>query len=382
MNNLLVRYFIGTFFFWFCLFIYVPILPPYLKELGYSLSMIGIILGSYGFSQFLLRIPLGFWSDWKKIFKPFVLIGVGCAGFSCLGFALFSSAWFFLGARMLSGVGASFWVIFTVLFASYFPERESSKAMGKLVFCMSGAILVCTALGGWLAESYGYKAPFWVGAIAALISFSAFVGIKEKKVEIKPTVMTFRKVLQGAASPGIIRISFIGAVLFFNTSATIFGFVPLLAVQLGSNKTQVGLLTAMNFASYSLSSLFVGTKLLNLLSERFVVIIGFLIIAITSLTLPLVSNLSLLYLNQIINGVGRGFAYSILMGLVFQLVSPNERATAMGLFQSIYSLGMFTGPLLGGWVGSHWGIDGIFIISGVVVLLAVPPLWRMKIGRD
>lgn len=382
MKNLLVRYFIGTFFFWFSLYIYVPILPPYLKELGYSLSMIGIILGSYGISQFLLRIPLGFWSDRKKIFKPFVLIGVGCVGLSCLGFALFSSTWFLLGARTLSGVGASFWVIFTVLFASYFPEGESSKAMGKLVFCMSGATLVSTGLGGWLAEHYGYKAPFWVGAIGALISLFAFIGIREKKVEVKPSALTFRKGLQSAASPGIIMISLIGAVLFFNSFATNFGFVPVLAVQLGSNKTQLGLLIALNLASYSLSSLFVGTKLLNLLSERFVVIKGFLIIAITSLTLPLVSNLSVLYLNQIINGFGRGFAYSILMGLVFRLVSSDERATAMGLFQSIYSLGMFTGPLLGGWVGSHWGIDGIFIISGVSTLLAVPPLWKMKMGRD
>ena len=382
MRKSIVRYFIGTFFFWFSQYVYVPILPPYLKELGCSLSMIGIILGSYGISQFFLRIPLGFLSDRKKIFKPFVLIGVGCAGLSCVGFALFSSAWFLWGARTLSGVAASFWVIFTVLFASFFSEEKSSKAMGQLVFCMSGATLVSTALGGWLAEHYGFKAPFWVGAIGALISIFAFTGIKEKKAEVKPSALTFRKGLQSAASPLMITISLIGAVLFFNSFATNYGFVPILAVRLGSNKTQLGHLVALNLAAYSLSSLFVGTKLLNLLSERFVVIKGFLIIAITSLTLPLVSSLSVLYLNQIINGLGKGFAYSILMGLVFRLVSSDERATAMGIFQSIYSLGIFTGPLLGGWVGSHWGLDGIFIISGVAVLLTVPPLWRMKISGD
>jgi predicted MFS family arabinose efflux permease len=125
----------------------------------------------------------------------------------------------------------------------------------------------------------------------------------------------------------------------------------------------------------------VGTKLLNPFSERLVVMIAFQFIAITALTLPFVSNLFLLYVNQIVHGIGRGFAYSILMGFVFRLVSSDERATAMGVFQSIYSLGIFTGPIVGGWVGSFWGVNGIFVMSGVSTLMAIPLLWRMKIVR-
>lgn len=380
MRKLFDCYFVGTFFFWFSQYIYVPILPSYLKELGYSFSMIGIILGSYGVSQFFLRIPLGFWADRKRVFKPFILVGIGCCGLSCLGFALLPSAWFYLGARTLSGVGASFWVILTVFFASYFFERESSKAMGQLVFSMSGALMISTVLGGWLAENYGYEAPFWVGAIGALISLFAFTGIRERKFEFKPTGGTFSEGLHIAASPLLIRISLMGAVMYFNVFATTYGFVPILAVQLGSNKTQLGLLTALNFAAYSLASFLVGTKLLSWFSERAVVIVGFLLIALTSLALPLVSDLPVLYLNQVIHGLGRGFAYPILMGLVFRLVPVNEKATAMGVFQSIYSLGIFSGPLVGGWVGGVWGIDGIFIISGACTLFAIPFLWKLKVS--
>ena len=375
-----VYYFVGTFFFWFSQYIYVPILPAYLTELGCSLSMIGVILGSYGVSQFFLRIPLGFWVDRKKVFKPFILAGTGCCGLSCLGFALLPFPWFYLGARALSGVGASFWVVFTILFASHFSERESSKAMAQLVFSMSAALFVCTALGGWLAENYGYEAPFWVGAIGALISLFAFTGIRERKFEFKPTEGTFSEGFQIAASPLLIGISLMGAVMYFNVFATTYGFVPILAVQLGSNKTQLGLLTALNFAAYSLASFLVGTKLLRWFSERAVVITGFLLIALTSLALPLVSDLPVLYLNQIIHGLGRGFVYPILMGLVFRLVPVNEKATAMGVFQSIYSIGIFSGPLVGGWIGGVWGIDGIFIISGACTLFAIPFLWKLKVS--
>jgi MFS family permease len=68
------------------------------------------------------------------------------------------------------------------------------------------------------------------------------------------------------------------------------------------------------------------------------------------------------------------------MGLVFRLVPVNEKATAMGVFQSIYSLGIFSGPLVGGWVGGVWGIDGIFIISGACTLFAIPFLWKLKVS--
>jgi len=89
-----------------------------------------------------------------------------------------------------------------------------------------------------------------------------------------------------------------------------------------------------------------------------------------------------LYVNQMVSGLGRGLGYSVLMGLVFQTVSTGERATAMGVFQSLYSLGMFAGPLLGGWVGGIWGISEIFIISGLFTLLVIPVLRVVKIGRD
>jgi MFS family permease len=372
----------GTFFFWFSLYIYVPILPPYLRELGCSLSMTGIVLGSYGVSQFFLRIPLGFWADRKRILKPLVLIGVSCSGLSCLVFALFPSAGSFLGARTLSGVAASFWVVCTVLFASYFPEGRSSKAMGQLVFCMSAAQLTCTLLGGWLAEHYGYGAPFSAGVIAALVSLVSFVWVREKQAEGEPSGLTLEGGFKVFASPGLVMISLMAAILMFNSFSTTYGFVPLLAVQLGADKTQLGILVALTLAANSVASLFVGTKLLNWLPARSALMTAFLFMSLSSLSLPLVPNIYVLYVNQIVSGLGRGLGYSVLMGLVFQTVSTGERATAMGIFQSLYSLGMFSGPLLGGWIGGIWGISGIFIISGVFTLLVIPWFRAVKTGCD
>ena len=52
-----------TSLFWFSMYTYVPVLTSYIESLGASHKMAGAIIGSYGFVQMILRIPLGILSD-------------------------------------------------------------------------------------------------------------------------------------------------------------------------------------------------------------------------------------------------------------------------------------------------------------------------------
>lgn len=49
--------------FWFAQYVYVPFQTPYLSTMQVSSSMIGIIIGIYGFSQMVLRMPIGIMAD-------------------------------------------------------------------------------------------------------------------------------------------------------------------------------------------------------------------------------------------------------------------------------------------------------------------------------
>lgn len=46
-----------TAFYWLSIYAYIPTFSPYIESLGASHKMIGLILGSYGFTQMLIRIP-------------------------------------------------------------------------------------------------------------------------------------------------------------------------------------------------------------------------------------------------------------------------------------------------------------------------------------
>jgi MFS family permease len=57
------------------------------------------------------------------------------------------------------------------------------------------------------------------------------------------------------------------------------------------------------------------------------------------------------------------------MGMSIQTVSQEKRATAMGFFQAIYSLGMFGGPIIAGIISDVSGLTGGFVSTGVIGLL-------------
>jgi predicted MFS family arabinose efflux permease len=69
------------------------------------------------------------------------------------------------------------------------------------------------------------------------------------------------------------------------------------------------------------------------------------------------------------------------MGLSIEKIdtASGERTTAMGMHQSIYSIGMFAGPWLAGQLASGLGISGMFLaVAGLLVAAGIPGVWALR----
>ena len=99
--------------------------------------------------------------------------------------------------------------------------------------------------------------------------------------------------------------------------------------------------------------------------------LGFLLAAICTITLPFTSSFSFLLLTQAFNGFGQGLMIPILMGLAIRSVSEDRRASAMGFFQAVNSLGMFGGPFIARWIGQWAGLSGGFFIVGSLSIVGI-----------
>ena len=106
-------YQLAILFFWFSQYAYVPNLSTYAKELGVSLTVIGMITGSYGLGQTLLRVPLGLLSDRLGKRKIFVCSGFITALTASLLFYFFEQPYMMIVARTVAGFAAAAWVVAT-----------------------------------------------------------------------------------------------------------------------------------------------------------------------------------------------------------------------------------------------------------------------------
>ena len=359
-----------TAIFWASIYVYVPILSPYAEDKGASLGLIGLVIGSYGFVQLVLRIPTGIWSDRVGSRRPFILVGFVAATIGGLGMALSPNPWFLLFFRGVSGVAATTWVAFTVLFSSYFPPERATHAMSIITFCTSVGQLFATFSGGPIAEVYGRSAPFYVGAILALVGLVLTLGVVEKRKPSRSNSISLGDIISIGRNRELLIVSLIAALGQYATFVTLYGFTPLYAKSLGASDTHLGFLSLVSTLSHTITTLLSGTWMAKRIEEHKVVAAGYAINALAIIAIPFIKSLWLLDLSQGLGGLGRGMTYPILMGLSIKTVPTEKRATAMGFFQAIYSLGMFGGPALSGFLGQGIGLTGVFISTGAVCSLA------------
>ncbi|MCX6022110.1 MAG: MFS transporter [Chloroflexi bacterium] len=357
---------LATFLFWASLYVYVPILSVHAKSLGASLSMVGLVIGAYGISQLVLRIPLGIWSDRTGRRLPYVGASLAVAALGAVGLAMAPEPWTLFLARGLTGVAASGWVVFTVLYAGYFPPAQVPRAMGQISFVNGLAQLVSAFIGGFIADGMGSGAAFMAGAVLAGLGTLCVFPVREVATP-KDSVPTGAQIWRVATLPSLLLVSALSSLTQYNTFSTAFGFTTVYAAGIGASKTELGLLTTAFFAAFTVASLGAG-PLVERWGPRSALALGMALLAVGTIAIPFTGALWPLVLCQIISGAGRGVTQPALLALAIRDAAPSERATAMGVYQALYSVGMFAGPPVSGAIADAAGLPTVFAVAGAACL--------------
>lgn len=370
-----------TLLFWFSMYTCVPILTAYVMDLGSSSPMAGVIVGMYGLSQMLLRIPVGVVSDRIHKRKIFIIAGLLFSVFSGVGILLTQDLTWILFLRIIAGAAAATWVDFTILFASYYPKQETTKAMGTISMYNSVGQMLGILCGGWFADHYGWESAFWIGAAVGFIGMLGALFIVEKFEDHAPK-LTMEGVIQVAGDRTLLIVSFLAILFQILTFATVFGFTPVYAQSLGATKLDMGLLTFGSTLPTAIAAWVGGRYIARRLGEKKVIILGFILTGVFTVLIPFTQTLWLLILTQAIAGFGRGFTSPVLMSLSIKHMDTGKRATAMGFYQAIYGLGMFIGPLFMGAAGDWLTLrEGFVIVGALGCVTALLSYWMLGKAR-
>jgi MFS family permease len=348
--------------FWVSLYLYVPTLPTYAESKTTNLAMVGIVLSMYGLWQAVIRLPLGIVADWVGRRKPFIIGGIAFAALGALTMGLAQGIPGLIVGRAFTGFAASVWVLLVVAFSGLFPPEDAVRAAAILSSVSAVARMIATSVTGTLNSAGGYPLSYYVAAGVAGLAAGVMLFVREPRREI--AAPSFKQVGTLITRRDVLVPALLGVVAQYAIWASTFGFSQNLAQSLGASDVVLSLLMSMNIGLVFLGNLATST-IVRRIGSRALVALSFVFLALGLGALAIARGLPLIFAGQILMGLASGVGYPVLMGLSIRYVDDKQRATAMGLFQSVYAVGMFAGPWLSGILADAVTIQPMFAATGV-----------------
>jgi MFS family permease len=371
---MIALYILVAFFFWMSLYLYVPTLPTYAQTKTDSLTFVGVILAQQGLWQALVRLPLGIAADSLGRRKPFIITGIVLAGVGATVMAVSDSALGLLVGRAITGMAAGTWVPQVAAFSSLYPAQEAIQASAILTVSGSVGRGLSSSVTGSLNELGGYSLAFYgaigIAGVALLFALPTRERVHPAR---RPSVGGIRRLI---TRRDVLLPSLLAAVSQYANWAATFGFLPILAKQMGGTDVTQSLLVTLHIGVIVLGNM-VTAAISSRIRARYLVYFSFVLLSAGVAGAALAPTLPVLFLAQLGLGLAQGVGHPVLMGLSIRNVDDAERTTAMGLHQAVYGLGMFCGPWISGILADVLGIRPMFGLTAFVCLAVGLFLTRM-----
>jgi MFS family permease len=367
--------------FWSSEYAHVPYFTPYLRSLGAGAALIGMIVAAYGFTQMLLRIPVGITTDITGAYRFVIISGLFLTTVSSLGLYLTKNIFLIFICRVLAGAASSTWIASTVVYMTYFPSADSVRASARLNALNNGGKLLAFAAGGAAAASAGYRAALFVSFATGLLGLVLSLSID--KVELRRERLSVRRVAAAMTSRGVLVPSLLMAAQQMILHATVFSFTSDIARQAGASSVMLSVLSAVFTAVQILSASLISSPFFRRLPRNRALAAGYGLLSAYVLILGYSGTVSVLLLGQAAAAVGSAVLASVLLSECLRGVPDGEKSTVVGTFQAVYGLGMTAGPVLMGSLMEHSGIRfgcTAFSAVGIALTAAVLLLWRRDAG--
>jgi DHA1 family multidrug resistance protein-like MFS transporter len=375
----IVLFLVVTFLFWVTLYLYVPTLPTYVKARSSQLSTVGLVLSMYGLFMAAARLPMGILGDVLGWGKPLIAVGVLFAAAGAFVMGRGSSLGALAAGRALTGVSAGTWVILTGVFSSFFAFDQAIYASSLLFFAASFGRMISTSLTGSLNRIGGYPLAFYCAALTGLVAVILSLLVTEQRRP--PQKVSLRSIGLLMVRKDVILPTVISILLHYADWAVTFGFFPILAQEMGVSDVLKSVLISCNIAAITAASL-MNALFLKGVSHRFLLMGGAFLFFVGMQLIALSPGIAFLFLGTVSMGFAFGTVYPILLGMSIQKVDRAQRTSAMGIHQSFYAIGMFTGPWLSGIAADRFGIRPTFMITSLsyvaLVYAVIYLLFRKK----
>ncbi|MCT1904982.1 MFS transporter [Oceanobacillus sojae] len=347
--------------FWFAQYVYIPYQTTYLLLESISSNLVGIIIGAYGISQLMLRLPAGILADLSSNHKLFILFGSLFAGGASLSRILLpDDIGFFLG-NILSGTASATWISFMILYMSFFSQNDQVRATSRIIMANNAGMLLGFVTSTLLYDKVGMMMICAFSLAAGLIGFVLAFFLHSTKPSNYTNKVSFKELIKVTANKNLVLFSYLALVQQGVQMSTTMSFTNQIVQELGGSNLVIGVSSIIYMLSAVIFARLASTKFLEIMSMKRWICFSFLFLGIYCVLVPQSNSILLVCLLQLIPGIGTGVLFSLLTSSAMQTIPEQKRSTAMGFFQAIYALGMTIFPIISGSIYEHLSMKYAFI---------------------
>lgn len=352
-----------------------PIMPIYLKSIGFSIVLIGILEGVAEATAGLSKGYFGKLSDTSGKRVPFVQIGYAFSTISKPMMAVFTfPLWIFL-ARTIDRFGKG---IRTGARDAILSDEATPKTKGKVFGFHRSMDTLGAVIGPSLALLYlyfypqEYKTLFFIAFIPGLFAVLSSFFLKDNKInDNKPKVKTpfFSFFKYWNQSPTTYRKVVFGLLVFtlFNSSDV---FLLLQAKQSGLDDTMViGVYIFYNLI-YALFAFPIGI-LADKVGLKIIFIIGLALFATVYFGMAMNKNIYLYFALFFLYGIYASATEGISKAWISNITSKKVTATAIGTFSGLQSICTMLASSLTGLIWFQFGATTAFIVTASATLFVI-----------
>ncbi len=360
----------------------MPVLPQYALDYGVNITLVGLLITAFGVSRLFLDIPVGRFTD-RIGRRPVLVAGPAVMAISSLACGLAGSYGQLLVFRLLQGVGSS---MMTTAGNIALADISTPANRGQTMSLYQGSLLLGAGLGptlgGFIAEYFGMRAPFFVLAVLTLLaSLVLFFRLPETRPPLREQKHPGIQSNHPRHNDGIglkpllrdinfITISLVTFSIFVVRTGAQNQIVPLLGSErMGLGEGQIGIaLTVTNIMQ--VFTIFLGGKLSDKFGRKAVITPGCIISAAGLLMIIPSQSYGFLLASCAVTGLGIGIAGATPSAYVTDIVPRENYSSGMGLYRTVIDLAFIIGPVLLGWLVDVSGYTLSLLFNSALLVVA------------
>ena len=352
-----------------------PIMPIYLKSIGFSIVLIGILEGVAEATAGFSKGYFGKLSDNAGKRIPFVQIGYAFSAISKPMMAIFIYPIWIFFARTIDRFGKG---IRTGARDTLLSDEATSETKGQVFGFHRSMDTLGAVIGPSLALIYlyfypqDYKTLFFIAFIPGLLAVLASFFLKEKvRNVVKPKSITpfFSFLNYWKVCPPEYRKLVIGLLAFtlFNSSDI---FLLLKAKQSGLNDTMViGVYIFYNLI-YALFAFPIGI-IADKVGLKNIFVIGLILFSLVYLGMSANTNLYLFFVLFFLYGIYASATEGISKAWISNITDKKDTATAIGTFSGLQSICAMIASSMAGIIWFKFGGAITFLITAIATIFVV-----------